>query len=86
MKTVALRKTGGSLIIAVPAFFTETNHLTAGDRVEVAMEGQDMIVRPIRRKLPRYTMEQLLAEHEGDIPRLPEWESMPAVGLEMEGF
>lgn len=86
MKTVALRKTGGSLIIAVPAFFTETNQLTAGDRVEVAMEGQDMIVRPIRRKLPRYTMEQLLAEHEGDIPRLPEWESMPAAGLEMEGF
>ena len=86
MKTVALRKSGGSLIFAVPAFFTETNRLVAGDRVEVAMEGQDMIVRPARSRLPRYTMEHLLAEHEGDIPRLPEWESMPPTGLEMEGF
>ena len=56
MKTVALRKSGGSLIFAVPAFFTETNRLVAGDRVEVAMEGQDMIVRPARSRLPRYTM------------------------------
>jgi antitoxin component of MazEF toxin-antitoxin module len=86
MKSIALRKSGGSLILAVPAFFTETHHLAAGDRVEVAMEGQDMIVRPARRRLPRYTMEQLLAEHEEDIPRLPAWEAMPPVGQEIEGF
>ena len=85
MKTIALRKSGGSLIFAVPAFFTETNHLTAGDRVEVTIEGQSMVVRPARR-MPRYTLAQLLDEHEGDIPRLPEWESMPPVGQETEGF
>jgi antitoxin component of MazEF toxin-antitoxin module len=85
MKTVALRKSGGSLILAVPAFFTETNHLAAGDRVEIAIEGQNMLVRPARR-MPRYTLDQLLAEHEGDIPRLPKWEAMPPVGLETEGF
>jgi antitoxin component of MazEF toxin-antitoxin module len=85
MKTVALRKSGGSLILAVPAFFTETNHLAAGDRVEVSIEGQTMVVRPARR-MPRYTLDQLLAEHEGDIPRLPEWEAMPPVGLEPQGF
>jgi len=33
-----------------------------------------------------YTLAQLLAEHEGDIPRLTEWEAMPPVGLETEGF
>lgn len=86
MKTVVLRKTGGSLVFAVPAFFIETNHLVAGDRVEVIIEGQNMVVRPARRRLPRYTMEQLLAEHEEDIPRLPEWEAMPPVGQESEGF
>lgn len=85
MKTVTLRKSGGSLIFAVPAFFAETNHLSAGDRVEVVVEGQSMIVRPARR-IPRYTLEQLLAEHEGDIPRLAEWEDMPPVGLETEGL
>ena len=45
-----------------------------------------MIVRPTRRRLPRYTLAQLLDEHEGGIPRLPEWESMQPVGLETEGF
>lgn len=85
MKSIALRKSGGSLILAVPAFFTDTNHLVAGDRVEVSMQGQDLVVRPVRRRA-RYTMEQLLAEHEGDIPRLLEWETMPPVGQEMEGF
>jgi antitoxin component of MazEF toxin-antitoxin module len=86
MKTATLRKSGGSLILAVPAFFAETNHLSAGDQVELTIEGQSMIVRPTRRRLPRYTLAQLLDEHEGDIPRLPEWESMPPVGLETEGF
>lgn len=85
MKTVALRKSGGSLILAVPAFFAETNHLSAGDKVEISIEGQSMIVRPARR-IPHYTLEQLLAEHEGEVPRLPEWENMPPVGLETEGY
>jgi antitoxin component of MazEF toxin-antitoxin module len=82
VKTLALRKSGGSLIIAIPAFFTETNHLAAGDRVEITIEGQSMVVRPARR-MHRYTLNQLLAEHEGGIPRLPEWEAMPPVGLEI---
>lgn len=85
MKTVALRKSGGSLIFAVPAFFAETNHLSAGDRVEITIEGQSMVVRPARR-VPRYTLDQLLAEHEGDVPRLPDWEAMPSAGLEHEGL
>jgi antitoxin ChpS len=85
MKTVTLRKSGGSLIFAVPAFFAETNHLSAGDRVEVTINGQSMIVRPERRTR-RYTLEQLLAEHEGEIPRVPNWESIPPVGQETEGF
>lgn len=85
MKTVALRKSGGSLIFAVPTFFAEANHLSAGDRVEVSIEGQSMIVRPAR-QIPRYTLDQLLAEHGGEIPRLPEWENMPPVGLETEGY
>lgn len=85
MKTVALRKSGGSLILAVPAFFAETNHLSAGDRVEISVEGQSMVVRPARR-IPRYTLEELLAENGGEVPRWPEWENMPPVGLEIEGF
>jgi antitoxin ChpS len=84
MKTVALRKSGGSMILAVPAFFTETNQLSAGDRVEIVMQGQDMIVRPARRP-PRYSMAQLLAEHADDgIPSMAEWENLPPVGLETE--
>jgi len=31
METATLIKSGGSLILAVPAFFAETNHLPAGD-------------------------------------------------------
>jgi antitoxin component of MazEF toxin-antitoxin module len=85
MKTATLRTSGGSLIIAVPAFFTEANHLSAGDQVELTIEGQSMIVRPTRRRLPRYTMEQLLAEHEGDIPRLPEWESIQRLPSDFGG-
>jgi antitoxin component of MazEF toxin-antitoxin module len=85
MKTVALRKSGGSLIFAVPAFFAEANHLSAGDKMEITIQGESMIVRPARQR-PRYTLEQLLAEHEGDVPRLPEWENMPSFGQEAEGF
>jgi antitoxin component of MazEF toxin-antitoxin module len=85
MKTIALRKSGGSLIFAAPAFFAETNRLSAGDKVEIMIEGQSMIVRPARR-LPRYTLEQLLAEHEGNPPQAPGWDNMPPVGQETEGL
>jgi antitoxin component of MazEF toxin-antitoxin module len=72
--------------MAVPAFFTEANHLSAGDKVEISVEGQDMIVRPARRNRTRYRFEDLLAEHGGELPRWPEWENLPPVGLEAEGF
>jgi antitoxin ChpS len=86
MKTVALRKSGGSLIMAVPAFFAESNQLSAGDKVEISIEGQSMVVRPARRRARRYKFEELLAEHGGELPRWPEWENMPPVGLETEGY
>lgn len=83
MTTATLRRSGGSLIMTIPTTFVEQNHLSAGDSVDVNIDGARMTVEPKRRTRKRYTLEQLLAEMPEGLPRLPEWENMPPVGKEI---
>jgi len=82
MTTATLRKSGGSIIITVPQLYIEQNHLSAGDSVDLRIDGPCMTVQPARR--PRYSLAQLLAEMPEGLPRLPEWENMPPAGQELD--
>lgn len=83
MTTATLRRSGGSLIMTIPTAFVEQNHLSAGDSVDVNIDGARMTVEPKRHTRKRYTLEQLLAEMPEGLPRLPEWENMLPVGKEI---
>ena len=83
MTTATLRRSGGSLIMTIPSTYAEQNHLSAGDCVEVIVEGTRMTVEPKRHIRKRYNIEELLAETPEEFLRLPEWENMPLAGEEI---
>jgi antitoxin component of MazEF toxin-antitoxin module len=78
MSKVSLRRSGGSLIITVPAAFAVQNNLEAGSEMSCQIEGDALVLKPLRKK---FTLEQLLAETP-EHSLLEEWENMPAVGSE----
>lgn len=83
MTTATLRRSGGSLIMTIPTAFAEQNQLSAGDSVEVTIDGPCMTIQPKRRTRNRYAVEQLLAETPAEYQHFPEWENMPPVGQEV---
>lgn len=84
MTTATLRRSGGSLIMTIPTAFAEQNHLAAGDRVDVNIEGSRLTVEPAKRRTrKRYNIAELLANTPEEFLRCPEWEDMPAVGREI---
>lgn len=80
MTTATLRRSGGSLIMTIPSAFAEQNHLSAGDMVDVNIEGPSMVVSALRRK--RYNVEELLAQTPPEFLK-PVWDDMPPVGQEI---
>ena len=50
MGNIALRRSGGSLILAVPAAFAAQNHLAAGSLVVWKIEGDSLVVKLSRKK------------------------------------
>lgn len=74
-----LRKAGGSLVMTVPRAFIEQNGLTEGSQVELHILGKQLTVEALT--LPRYKLEDLLAEMPDGFPRVQGWDEMPPSGL-----
>ncbi len=84
MHTTNLRKVGGSVMLAVPPAMLEQLHLKAGATVGLAVEGDQLILKPHPK--PRYTLDELLAKCDYSQPRTPEeqeWLDAPPVGREL---
>ncbi|MFG1348112.1 antitoxin [Xanthobacter autotrophicus] len=76
-----LRKVGGSVMLAIPPTILDQLSLAQGAGVELSVEGETLVVR-LRR--PRYTLDQLLAEEEGELSAREEMQQVrvPGEGLE----
>ncbi len=84
MHTTNLRKVGGSVMLAVPPALLELLNLTAGAKVEVAVENGRLVVQAQDR--PSYTMAELLSASDYSQPppvEEREWVDAAAVGGEL---
>lgn len=81
MTIATLRRSGGSLIMAIPPAFADQNDLTAGDAVSLCVDGRVLTVQPVRAPA-RFDAAALLAETPQEYLSLPEWENMPPIGQE----
>ncbi|MDQ5908486.1 MAG: antitoxin ChpS [Pseudomonadota bacterium] len=77
MLTAALRRSGGSLILTIPQAYVEQNHLEAGSRVFIEIHGDELKLKPGRRRLV-----ELLAATPTGLCRVENWDEMPAAGNE----
>lgn len=83
MYTASLRKVGGSVMVAIPPALLDVLHLTAGAKVDLAVDNGRLVVEPKAR--PGHTMAELLAASDYSQPQPPEereWMEAPAVGGE----
>lgn len=60
MRTAVLRKVGGSVMLAVPRALLDVLEVGAGSSVDLDIDGGRLIVAP--RRLPRYSLEDLIAQ------------------------
>ncbi len=84
MHTTNLRKVGGSVMLAVPPAMLDQLQLKAGATVDLAIDGERLILQPSPR--PRYTMDELLAKSDYSQPRTleeQEWLDAPPAGREL---
>jgi antitoxin component of MazEF toxin-antitoxin module len=80
-KRVVVRKVGGSLIADV----VKDMGLTVGQTLAVAYDGARLILVPKAAEPKRYTLRQILASCNFDLPKTGEeleWEAAPRVGRE----
>ncbi len=80
MLTASLRRSGGSLIMTIPQSYVEQNHLDAGSRVMVEINGAELKVKPGRQ---RPKLADLLAATPEGLCRADGWDDMPATGGEL---
>ncbi|KAF0812819.1 hypothetical protein IGB42_02662 [Andreprevotia sp. IGB-42] len=81
MTVATLRRSGGSLIMTIPASFAEQNHLTAGAPVNVTVVGDTLTVQATKRR--RYDVSSLLAETPPELMSAPGWDNLPPAGQEV---
>jgi antitoxin ChpS len=84
MHTTKLRKVGGSVMLAVPGAILDLLHLEAGAAVELAVEGERLVVK--QQTKPRYTLDDLLAQYDPDAKADDEdraWLGLPPAGREL---
>lgn len=80
MHKASLRRVGGSVMLTVPPAMLNALGLEPGANVGMHLEGDRLVVERLR---PRYTLEQLLEEHEAEGTSADhEWMSAPTVGRE----
>ena len=80
MLLASLRRSGGSLILTVPATYVEQNHLSAGSTLAMDIVGDELKIRP---KRARRTLEELLAATPRGLHRAKGWDEMPSAGAEL---
>jgi antitoxin ChpS len=80
MLNASLRRSGGSLIMTIPQSYIEQNHLDAGSRLLLEINGTELRVKPGRQ---RPQLSELLASTPGGLCRTEGWEEMPSVGGEL---
>ena len=80
MLIASLRRSGGALILTIPQAYVEQNHLDAGSRVFVEINGTELKVKPRRE---RRTLSDLLAATPEGLCRAEGWDEMPSVGAEL---
>ena len=82
MLNASLRRSGGSLIMTIPQSYVEQNHLDAGSRVLVEINGAELRVKPGR---SRPALSALLTATPSDstLSHAENWENMPSVGGEL---
>lgn len=79
MPITYLRKSGGSLIMTIPSSYVEQNELEADSVVCLSIEGNELTVRPGRK---RKTLAELLAATPSDASRVDDWDQMQPTGAE----
>lgn len=79
--TVALRKSGGALIVTVPKPYIHANGLSEGAHLKMQIKGATLTLEPAAPKRRRPTLAELLA-NTPDMPMVPGWDEAPAIGLE----
>ena len=80
MLNASLRRSGGSLIMTIPPSYVEQNHLDAGSRLLVEINGAELKVKPGRQ---RPKLAELLAATPENLAPVAGWDEMPAVGVEL---
>jgi len=81
---VTLCKVGGSTFLPVPPVFLRQLQLKAGEKVELELADNHLLIKPIAKK--RYSMAELLAASNYSQPQSEEdraWVDTPAVGREL---
>ena len=84
-KRVALRKVGGSLMAAIPADVVKRMGFSAGHYLRVSSNDERLILELTATTPKRYTLRQILASCNFDLPKTDEeleWEAAPRVGRE----
>jgi antitoxin ChpS len=80
MINASLRRSGGSLILAIPQAYIEQNQLHAGSVLEIEILGKELKLHPAKKRLT--LCERLEAMPEG-LNRVESWDDMPSIGEEL---
>lgn len=80
MQTV-IRKLGNSAGIIVPASMMKDLGLSLDQGVDLSAVDGCLVVKPLAR--PSYKLADLLAQMNGEFPRVEGWDDAPAVGKEL---
>jgi antitoxin ChpS len=81
-----LKKSGGSLVMTVPARARDALHLAEGQELTVSVDGNRLVLEPSKPARPTYALDQLLAQCDFDQPYSDEeraWLDAPPVGREL---
>ena len=80
MLNASLRRSGGSLIMTIPAVWAEQNGLDAGSAVAVEVAGRALTLRVPQ---ARPSLDALLAQTPRGLQRAKAWDTLPAAGREL---
>ncbi|WP_420963474.1 AbrB/MazE/SpoVT family DNA-binding domain-containing protein [Brucella sp. IR073] len=93
LATAKLKKSGGSLVMTIPAVARNMLGLTEGQEMAVSVKGTQVIAEPmpeqnktIKVRQPKYTLDELLEGYDRDAPLSEEereWMDMSPVGREI---
>ena len=83
MAQARLTKVGDSTVLAIPAAILDELRIGSDSALNLAVRDGMLVIKPERK---RYTLEELLAECDGEAPLATEereWIDAPAVGREI---